>query len=228
MKRFLTYGLIIMMALSCADLEEPEVFNDDNKLDGWWYLAALSDTENMTSGEPQLFDEQYTADDTREWRHISGTRFTKYELLFMVGYDIDPETGDFIETHKKYVAEYPEDVMYSSLFMSPGPFGSCIPYDTNEDGERLDSYSTFKAEGDEIYLTCSGGPYTYYWLEKDTPIDDNKDGVINCYDMSWHGRMPRVIPLVDGKDPTTFKVTNVWKRSTEAAFQTWKYTLENL
>ena len=74
----------------------------------------------------------------------------------------------------------------------------------------------------------SGGPYTYYWLDKDTPIDDNQDGAINCYDMSWHGRMPRVIPLVDGKDPTTFKVTNVWKRSTETAFQSWKYTLENL
>ena len=88
--------------------------------------------------------------------------------------------------------------------------------------------TTFKAEGDEIYLTCSGGPYTYYWLDKDTPIDDNQDGAINCYDMSWHGRMPRVIPLVDGKDPTTFKVTNVWKRSTEAAFRNWKYTLENL
>ena len=112
MKRILAYGLIIMLALSCADIQEPEVHNDDSALDGWWYLAALSDTENMTSGDPQLFDEQYTADDTREWRHISGTRFTKYELLFMVGYDIDPETGDFIEIHKKYVAEYPKMTLF--------------------------------------------------------------------------------------------------------------------
>ena len=60
MKRILAYGLIIMLALSCADIQEPEVHNDDSALDGWWYLAALSDTENMTSGDPQLFDEQYT------------------------------------------------------------------------------------------------------------------------------------------------------------------------
>ena len=87
MKRLMTYGLALLLALSCADIEQPEVMNRDNELDGWWYLAAISDVENMSSGEKLVFDKKYTTDDTWEWRHVVGTTFNAYELEFYIGYD---------------------------------------------------------------------------------------------------------------------------------------------
>lgn len=229
MKRLMTYGLALLLALSCADIEQPEVLNDDKALDGWWYLAYLFDQENLSSGEQLLFDMKYTAEDTWEWRHIVGTSFTAYELGFYIGYETDPETGDIVTIdNKKRVEEHLPQQMFSSLFMSPGPYGNCIPYSTNEDGDRMDTYSNMEVGDNTISLICTGGPYSFDWIDSDTAADLNYDGKIDYFDMFWQFRTPNIPQQIEGVYPTTFKVTNIWKRADEATFQNWKNTLENL
>lgn len=229
MKRFFHIMVMALLCCSCADIEEPEVMNKDKILDGWWYLAALYDRENMSSGEYLLFDRTYTVDDTWEWRHVTGTNFVKYKLVFYIGFQTDPESGEIVEVDNlKRIEEDIPMQMYSSLFMSPGPYGNCIPYNTNYDGDRLDSFSTMETGDGTITCTCSGGPYSFDWIDIDTAADLNYDGKIDYFDMFWHFRTPNIPQSTEEVYPTTFKITNLWRKSDEATFRNWRNTLENL
>ena len=229
MKRFSLITIIALLCCACADIEEPEVINKDKALDGWWYLEALYDRENLSSGEQLVFDRKYTAEDTWEWRHVTGTNFVAYELGFYIGYETDPETGEIVEVDNlKRIEEHIPQQMFTSLFMSPGPYGNCIPYKTNDDGDRLDLFSTMMIGDGTISCSCSGGHYSYDWIDIDTAADLNYDGQIDYYDMFWYSRTPTITQQIEGVYPTTFKVTNLWRRTSESDFQRWKNTLENL